>query len=162
MRRLRMLMATFATAALIGGCGQETGEQQRDRQAEPSDVTSKTFGDYVLHFNAISTDQLAPEVARAYNIVRSKNRAMLTVSIIKGNEGSAGESQPGDVTATAANLTGQIKNLSLREIRENEAIYYIGDVAVANAETLVFDIDAIPEGSTNQFSVRFSRQFFAD
>jgi len=78
----------------------------------------------VLHFNAISTDQLSPEVARAYNIVRSKNRALLNVSIIKDVDGGPGVSQAGTVTATAANLTGQIKNLALREIREDAAIYY--------------------------------------
>jgi hypothetical protein len=157
-------MATLATAALVTGCGQNNGGQSAGRkiQAEPVDVTSKTFGDYALHFNAISTDHLPPEVARAYNIVRSKNRAMLTVSIIKNVEGEIGKSQAGNVNATAANLTGQIKNLTLREIREDEAIYYIGDVAVANSETLVFNIDAIPEDTTDRLSVRFSRQFFAD
>ena len=164
MRLLRILMATLATAALVTSCGQNTGEQSAGRniQAEPVDVTSKAFGDYVLHFNAISTDQLPPEVARAYNIVRSKNRAMLTVSIIKNVENSPGVSQAGTVNATAANLTGQLKNLTLREIREDAAIYYIGDVAVANSETLVFNIDAVPENETDRLSVRFSRQFFAD
>jgi hypothetical protein len=157
-------MATLATAALITSCGQDNGElsESRNIQAEPEGVTSKVFADYVLHFNAISTDQLSPEVARAYNIVRSKNRALLNVSIIKDVDGGPGVSQAGTVTATAANLTGQIKNLALREIREDAAIYYIGDVAVANAETLVFNIDAVPENETERLSVRFSRQFFAD
>ena len=157
-------MATLATAALATSCGQNNGGQPAGRniQAEPVDITSKAFGDYVMHFNAISTDQLPPEVARAYNIVRSKNRAMLTVSIIKNVEGAPGASQAGTVNATAANLTGQIKNLTLREIREDDAIYYIGDVAVANSETLVFNIDAVPENQTDRLSVRFSRQFFAD
>lgn len=165
MRRLRILMATLVAAALFTGCGQDNGGQSASRniQAEPEHVTWKAFGDYVLHFNALSTDQLPPEVARAYNIVRSKNRAMLTVSIIKNVEGVPGVvSQSGAVNATAANLTGQLKNLTMREIKEDDAIYYIGDVAVANAETLVFNIDAVPENQTDRLSVRFSRQFFAD
>lgn len=165
MTRLRILMATLAMAVLLAGCDQDTGGQsaRQQIQAESDHVTWKAFGDYVLHFNAIATDQLTPEVARAYNIVRSKNRAMLTVSIIKNVEGVPGVvSQSGTVNATAANLTGQIKNLTLRQIREDDAIYYIGDVAVANAETLVFDVEAVPEGSADRLSVRFSRQFFAD
>ena len=164
MRLLRILISTLATAVLITSCGQDNGAQSASRnvQAEPADVTSKAFGNYVLHFNAISTNQLAPEVARAYNIVRSKNRAMLNVSIIKSLDGGLGVSQAAAVTATAANLTGQLKNLTLREIREDNAIYYIGDVAVANSETLIFNIDVVPEGETDRLSVRFSRQFFAD
>ena len=157
-------MATLATAVLVSSCGQDPGGQSTARsvQAEPVDVTSKAFGNYVLHFNALSTDQLPPEVARAYNIVRSKNRAMLTVSILKNVENAPDASQAGTVSATAANLTGQLKNLTLREIREDDAIYYIGDVAVANSETLVFNIEAVPENQTDRLSVRFSRQFFAD
>ncbi|MDH3509397.1 MAG: DUF4426 domain-containing protein [Gammaproteobacteria bacterium] len=164
MRTIRMLTATLATAALIASCAQENGGQAGNDniQAEPEGVTSKSFGDYVLHFNAISTDQLSPEVARAYNIVRSKNRAMLNVSIIKNTNGASGASESGTVNATAANLTGQIKNLTLREIREDKSIYYIGDVAVANSETLVFNIDVVPENGAETLSVRFSRQFFAD
>ncbi len=164
MRLLRILMVTLATVALIAGCDQNNGGQSasRNNRAEPENVTSKAFGDYVLHFNAISTDQLPPEVARAYNIVRSKNRALLTVSIIKNVPGTAGVSEAGTVTATAANLTGQLKNLSLREIREDQAIYYIGDVAVANSETLVFNIDAAAGTGTDRLSVRFTRQFFVD
>ena len=164
MRLLRILMATLATVALITSCDQDSGGQSasRNSQAEPNGVTSKAFGNYVLHFNAISTDQLPPEVARAYNIVRSKNRALLTVSIIKNVAGAVGVSEAGTVNATAANLTGQLKNLTLREIREDEAIYYIGDVAVENSETLVFNIDAVAGNEAERLSVRFSRQFFAD
>lgn len=129
---------------------------------QPAEISSKDFGDYVLHFNAISTDQLQPEVARAYNIVRSKNRAMLNVSIIKKEDGTTGRSVAGSVSAAAANLTGQVKNLTLRQIQENEAIYYIGDVSVANGETLIFTIDATPINESSRFSVRMQRQFFAD
>ena len=66
------------------------------------------------------------------------------------------------MSANAANLTGQVKNLTLRQIQENEAIYYIGDVPVANGETLIFTIDATPINESSRFSVRMQRQFFAD
>jgi len=165
-------MRTFlsiAVAAFIGifvtGCGEEPtrpGVGAGAPSTQRIEESSKDFGDYVLHFNAISTDQLEPEVARAYNIVRSKNRAMLTVSIIKKVEGATGISVAGAVNATAANLTGQVKNLTLRQIQENDAIYYIGDVSVANGETLIFTIDATPINESSRFSVRMQRQFFAD
>jgi len=161
---LRVLSITFATAILLAGCNQDTASQatKRGPAAEPSEVTSKDFGDYVVHFNAISTDHLQPEVARTYNIARSKNRAMLNVSIIKKVAGTTGQSVPADVQITANNLTGQVKNLTLRKIQEGDAIYYIGDVPIANAETLVFSLGVKPEGGTDDYAVRFSRQFFSD
>ena len=58
-------------------------------------------------------------------------------------------------------LAGQIKDLTLREIVEGdgEAIYYVGDTAVANGETLIFDIQATPEGGTQSPRVKFQRHF---
>ncbi len=161
---LRILSATLTTAIILTGCNQDTATQTTGSRppAEPPDITSKDFGDYAVHFNAISTDQLQPEVARNYNILRSKNRAMLNVSIVKKTDGTIGQSVSGDVSLTTNNLTGQVKNLVLRRIQEADAIYYIGDIQVANAETLIFNLSVKPEGETNSYQVRFSRQFFSE
>jgi hypothetical protein len=50
----------------------------------------------------------------------------------------------------------------MRQIDEQDAIYYIGEVAVANRETLIFDISIAPEGVATPSEVRFKRQFFTD
>jgi hypothetical protein len=112
-----------------------------------------------VHFSAQSTDQLPPEVARAYNIVRSKNRAMLNVSVLREADNNP---VTADITVKAVNLTGQLKNITMRQINEQDAIYYIGEVPVANRETLVFDISVLPEGADSASDVRFKRQFFSD
>jgi hypothetical protein len=164
MHALRILISTLTAALVLTACSDEPSIQtvSSGPAAEPPNTSMKDFGDYVLHFNAISTDALQPEVARAYNITRSKNRAMLNVSIIRKVEDTIGQSVAGSVSATANNLTGQLKNLTLRQVQEGDAVYYIGDVAVASGETLVFNIDATPINETSRFSVRFSRQFYAD
>jgi hypothetical protein len=130
--------------------------------ALPSTATSKDFGDYVLHFNAQTTNQLTADIAADYGIVRSKNRAMLTVSIIKKQEASPGVPVSGAVWATANNLTGQLKNMTIKEIREGSGIYYIAETQVAHSETLIFSIDATPINESSRFSVRFQKQFFND
>ena len=114
--------------------------RKRNRLAPrmPTSVTT------LCTFSAQSTDQLPPEVARAYNIVRSKNRAMLNVSVLREEDGTAVVAQ---VSVKTVNLTGQLKNVTMRQIEEGDAIYYIGEVAIANRETLVFDISVTPEGS---------------
>ena len=60
------------------------------------------------------------------------------------------------------NLTGQLKNVTMRRINEQEAIYYIGETPIANRETLIFDITVTPEGVDKPSDVRFKRQFFTD
>ena len=50
----------------------------------------------------------------------------------------------------------------MRRIDEQDAIYYVGEVGVANRETLIFDISVTPEGASAAADVRFKRQFFTD
>jgi len=142
----------------LAACG-GPGENATVPKAEPAGASSADIGDHDVHFSAQLTDQLPPEIARAYNIVRSKNRAMLTVSIIAK---ATGRSVTGTVTVKTQNLTGQLKNVTMRKIEEQDAIYYIGETAVANRETLIFDISVIPDGKTLPADVRFKREFYTD
>jgi hypothetical protein len=50
----------------------------------------------------------------------------------------------------------------MREIKEQDAVYYIGETPVANRETLIFDITVTPEGITAPSEVRFKREFYTD
>ncbi len=162
MIRRTLLISIFA---LISACG-GPGESASVPEAQPAGASSADIGNHIVHFSAQSTDQLPPAVAREYNIVRSKNRAMLNVSVI-----GKSDSRPvsAEVTVNTVNLTGQLKNITMREIREGRedqdeivAIYYIGDTTVANREVLVFDISVKPEGEETVSELRFKRQFYSD
>ncbi|HWP95126.1 MAG TPA: DUF4426 domain-containing protein [Gammaproteobacteria bacterium] len=116
---------------------------------------------YVIHYNALPTDQLAANVATAYGIIRSKTRAMLNVSVIKKVPNTTGTAVPAQVNVHANNLNGQLKPMVMRRIDEQTAIYYIGEVSVTDGETLVFDIYVTPEGEKQTFNVRFKQTFYA-
>lgn len=154
-------LGVLSLLGLLAACG-GPGDTATVPVAQPAAATSADIGDYVVHFSAQSTDQLPPEIARAYNILRSKNRAMLNVSIIRKSDNT---SVPAAVEVQATNLTGQLKNITMRKIEEpgeTSAIYYIGEASVANRETLVFDISVTPEGVNTASEVRFKRQFYTD
>jgi len=155
---IKRILITLSLLGLISACGgpDETADIP---EAQPAGATSAEIGDFVVHFSAQSTDQLPPDIARTYNIVRSKNRAMLTVSVLQ-----AVDNQPvtAVVTVKTVNLTGQLKNVTMRQETEGEAIYYIGEVTIANRETLIFDIGVTPNGAEKASEVRFKRQFFTD
>lgn len=155
MIRKTLITLSFLGLAACGGPGDSAGVPE----AQPAGSTSADIGDHIVHFSAQSTDQLPPEVARAYNIVRSKNRAMLNVSVLRESDNAPVTAQ---VTVRTVNLTGQLKNVTMRQIDEQDAIYYIGEIPVANRETLVFDISVIPEGAEKASDVRFKRQFYTD
>ena len=154
--------AALLGAAIATGCGgQDTSGTSAPRQAAEAPVErSKDFGDYVLHFNALTTDQLTAEVASNYGIPRSKSTAMLNITIIRKEPGTLGQAVTGTVTTKTTNLTGQLKNLELRPLTVGDAIYYVGSLQVADREVLVFDIEATPDGETSPMTVRFQQQFY--
>jgi hypothetical protein len=154
----RRILIALSLLSLVSACG-GPGQSADVPEAQPAGATNADIGDHIVHFSAQTTDQLPPEVARAYNIVRSKNRAMLNVSVLQESNHSA---VTADVSVKTVNLTGQLKSITMRQIDEGDAIYYIGEVAIANRETLVFDISVTPEGSDRASDVRFKRQFFTD
>jgi hypothetical protein len=156
--KITRILVVLSMLGLVSACG-GPGESADVPEAQAAGATSADIGDHVVHFSAQSTDQLPPEVARAYNIVRSKNRAMLNVSVLRAADNTA---VAAGVTVKTVNLTGQLKTITMRQINEQEAIYYIGEVAVANRETLIFDISVKPEGASMASDVRFKRQFFTD
>ena len=115
---------------------------------------------YTIHHNAFTTDTLLPDVASSYNIRRSKNRAMLNVSIIKDKAGTTGTPVTGKVSARAKNLRGQVMDIPMREIKEADAVYYIGDFLVENQETINFQISVTPANETSAHTATLEQQFF--
>jgi hypothetical protein len=121
---------------------------------------SQDFGDYVVHFNALNTSYLPPQVTREYNIKRSKNRGMINITVLNKVMGTAGKPVAAGVSASAMNLTGQKRDIALREVREGPAIYYIGDFPISHEETLRFKVNVTPEGQSDTYQVDFKQQFF--
>ena len=122
----------------------------------------QSFGDYDVHFNAFTTDFLSPQVAQTYKIQRSKNRALLNISILKKVLGTPGESVTGVVRATARNLSGQLRSLDVRKVVDGPATYYLSTFSVNNEETLDFEIQVTPQGRDAPYVVKFRQQFFTN
>lgn len=121
---------------------------------------SRDFGDYVVHYNAVATDMLPPQVAREYNITRSSSRGMINITVMKKLLGSPGKPIHAHVEAAAVNLAGQRRDIPLREIRDGTAIYYIGEFGVSHEETLKFSIRITPQATQKVLQVEFSQDFY--
>jgi len=115
---------------------------------------------YTIHHNVLTTDLLSPEIAKIYGIQRSPNRAMLNISVVQGRPGMVGMPVPAHVRATARTIMGQIREVPLREIREGNAVYYIGDFLVGHRELLRFDIEVIPPGARHPYHAHLSHEFW--
>jgi len=123
---------------------------------------STSTGGYTIHHNALSTEMLLPDVAKAYGIKRSKQRALLNISVIKDKAGTAGTALTADITVKATNLIGQLKEINLREVREGDAIYYISDFPVSNRERINFILTVKPAGATRSYTAKLNQEFYLD
>ena len=117
---------------------------------------SITRGDVVVHYNAVPSVTLAPQVARQYAITRSANRALVNIAVLKQDVAVAAK-----VSGSATNLTGQRQELAVREVREGDALYYLAEPRIADRETLDFDLLVTPAGSNDAIVVKFRQEFFA-
>jgi hypothetical protein len=150
--------ALLLSSGFLAGCGDRP--HSKAPPAQELSETFRDFGNYEVHFNALRTDSLTPEIARSYGIQRSTNRVMLNVTLLR-KEADKAPRKPENaaVQVDAYNLTGQLKNLEMRRVSEGEAIYYIGETSIAGSEVLVFDIKVTPEGDTQPLEVKLKREF---
>jgi len=118
------------------------------------------FGDVEIHYNAMPTDELLPDVAKSYKIERSRNRGMLTISVLKRTPLGVTQASKAEVKVSIPSLTGQAVEVPMREIVEGAAIYYIGEYRISAPQTLKFAVSAKPAGSDKPLSFDFSRQFY--
>ena len=127
-------------------------------QAERSD----SFGDYQIHYNALTTDLIEPSVARAYNIIRSKNRALVNVAVLRRVMGTPLQPVRATVTVEVVNLNAQLRTIDIRELNDGGAIYYIGEIPVGHNETLNFKVEVTPEGESTTHTTKFEQEFYTE
>lgn len=149
-----LLMSTlFRALILIAAMSSFNASAQQAQQ----------FEDYTVHYNALNSSLIPPEVAKANGIRRSGSRALITVSVLKDTEDQSPMAVKATVTASGRNLTGQTREVEMREANEGtEATYYIGEMSVSNMETFDFTIMVTPEGQSKPFNVKFRQQFYTE
>jgi len=145
---LKKILLPFLLGTLLALTGTANAENSQD------------FGDYVVHFNALNTNYLPPSVTREYGLKRSKNRGMINVAVLRKVMGTVGKPVEAEITASATNLAGQKRDIALREVREETAIYYIGDFPISHEETLRFTLHVKPVDKSDAHEVKFTHQFF--
>jgi hypothetical protein len=121
---------------------------------------SQSFGDYAIHYNVFATGDLTPDIAKTYGITRSKNLALLNVTVLKKSLGTIGQPVTAVVKATATNMSRQLQSLDTREVHEGNAIYYLAEVSISDQETMEFNIDVTPTGHDQTAHIQFRQQFF--
>jgi len=155
-----MKSIAFATRAILGlglilFCSFINAEQKQ------------SFGNYDIHYSAVNTGFLQPDIAKRYGIVRSKKKAFVNIAVRRKNNDDKNakngtKAVPAVLSGSTANLLGQTQQLEFQEIREANAIYYIATFPILDQEWLKFNIDVQPNRDKKPFHVFFKQQFYKD
>jgi len=119
------------------------------------------FDDYVVHYNALSADMLPAEVAAAYKIPRSSKQGLLNIAVQR-TDGAEPVAVTARISGSVANLAGQRSEMTVREIREADAIYYLAEFPVRGSDPLNFDLRIAPTDSTRSYTLKFSKNYVTE
>lgn len=133
----------------------------------PEIETSKVFGSRTVYYNVFPSTDLRADIASRYQIAQAGNQVVVNISLRDTGPGAV-RSLPATVTGTYSDLIEK-KILTFREVRDDDAVYYIAQLRVTNRELLRFDISLQPEVNTEQgetpsppLIVTFTRRFAVD
>jgi hypothetical protein len=122
---------------------------------------TKTFGHYLVHYSALSTQILNKQMAEQYSIKRSPDRGLINLSIQKVAADETATAVRATISGEATNLTGQKSPITIREIPDLY-VSYIGLFDVSAPDTYTFNLSIKPEGSDQSFTLRFNKNFVAE
>ncbi len=141
MSRLALLLFTACLSASAMAADVIKGERK------------ETFGDITVHYNTFNSTFLQPDIAKAAELIRSKNQGVINVSVVKD-----GKPVIASVTGTIKDLTSNSVALKFRQVTEQGAIYYIAQYPVPQQETRTFEIKVQNGDKIN--TINFNQELF--
>ncbi|BBH35994.1 DUF4426 domain-containing protein [Pseudomonas sp. St290] len=113
----------------------------------------EVFGDVTVHYNTFNSTFLTPDIAKAAELIRSKEQGVINVSVLK-----AGVPLSAQVSGTVKDLTSQSIPLKFKQVTEQGAIYYIAQYPVPQQETRTFEIKVQTGDKIN--TINFNQELF--
>ncbi len=119
-------------------------------------ANEQKVGDITIHFNALSSANIPAEVAAQYGIVRSGRTGIVNIAVQKN-----GKPVIANIFGNGKNLTGQLKALAFKEIKEENAIYYIATFTFRDGEKIAFDLQVQPNREGKLLPISFKQELYS-
>ncbi|WLQ13679.1 DUF4426 domain-containing protein [Hahella aquimaris] len=130
----------------------------RSALAEQKEV----FGDYEIHYIALPTTILDPDVATRYKLPRSKSTGFVNISVLKKQEDGSLRAVSAFIRGKVNNPVQQSRDLEFRRINEGEALYQIAEFWYSQGEVLTFQLEIQADPNQGPFSLRFNQELFPE
>ena len=117
----------------------------------------KDLGKWEVHYMALTSTFLTPQVAKTYGIVRSRYNGLINISVLDRKSKLA---QSVVLTGQAKNLIGVVKKLSFQKVIEGDSIYYLAVLPFSDLEQYRFDV-SISDG-TEKKALKFQHKLYSE
>ena len=122
---------------------------------QASAETFETKNGLTIHYSIVPTLVLSKNIANQYQIVRAKDRSILSIAI----KDQSGSSVKAYIEGKKENLLGQQEELSFSEFSEGDAIYYVAAVKHGKEELLRFSTEIQPPNKKSE-TLRFTKKLY--
>ena len=138
-------LAIFLLTACLGASAMAADTIDANRK--------KDFGDITVHYNTFTSSFLPAETAQKVGVVRSKEKGLINVTVIKGVSPVAAQ-----VTGTVKDLGGKSEILTFKQIEEKSGISYLAPYSVTQREYKTLTINVETGGKAHGF--QFNQELF--
>ncbi len=115
------------------------------------------LGDWDVHYMLMPTTILDAEVAKNYQLSRSRNYQLLNISVLNSKDQQA---QQVELSGTATNLAGQRQQLTFKPVKEGAALYYLAGVEARSEQKITIEL-SIRQGNENQV-LKFTQDVYPE
>ncbi len=105
---------------------------------------------YEVHYSVVRSTFLQPEVAARHDIVRAKNRAVITISALHDDS----MPPPTRISGIVVNLLSQQIPLEFKLVEEGAARYYLASFLFTSEEPLTFKVQLHLDDGPHEFSFK--------
>jgi hypothetical protein len=116
---------------------------------------------FEVYYSVFNSTFVTPDVAKAYQLTRGKNIAMINVSVRKNTDSGKNIEKNAVVSGTKSDFIHTIP-LEFIEIQEKGAIYYLASFRFNHRETLNFTIDVQPDRNKPPINIKFSKAIYQE
>lgn len=117
-------------------------------------------GQYQIHYVALPSTLLTPEIAKNYDVVRSRFNGFINISILDTSK-AGNPAVRAQLSGKASNLLGSTKDLDFKEFVDGNAIYYIAEISYRNEEQFKIEISLTNDQGLDS-KLTFQKKFWVD
>jgi hypothetical protein len=116
---------------------------------------------YEVYYSVFNSTFVTPDVAKAYQLTRGKDIAMVNVSVRKNLDSGKNIEKRAVVSGTKSDLIHVIP-LDFIEIEEKGAIYYLASFKFNHKEALNFNIEVQPDRNKAPINIKFRKALYQE